>query len=149
MIRKLITTALITLTILGLASTVSAKMVAVNADMINLRSGPGTKYQVIWELGRGYPLKVIGSKGQWYRVVDFENDKGWIFKKLVDRSSHFVVKSKVVNIRSGAGTKYKIIRQAKRGVVFRTLARRKGWVKIRHEEENIEGWVKRDLLWGW
>ena len=149
MIRKLIISSLITLTILSFAAVASAKMVAVNADMINLRSGPGTKYQVIWELGRGYPLKVIGSKGQWYRVVDFENDKGWIYKKLVDRSSHFVVKSKVINIRSGAGTKYKIIRQAKRGVVFKTLERRKGWVKIRHEEENVEGWVKRDLLWGW
>jgi SH3-like domain-containing protein len=149
MIRKHITTILITLIILSAATTASARMVAVNADMINLRSGPGTKYQVIWELGRGYPLKIIGSKGQWYRVVDFENDKGWIYKKLVNRSSHFVVKSKIVNIRSGAGTKYKIIRQAKRGVVFKTLERRAGWVKIRHEEENIEGWVKRSLLWGW
>ena len=149
MIRKLITTTLITLTILGLATVASAKMVAVNADMINLRSGPGTKYQVVWELGRGYPLKVIGSKGQWYHVVDFENDKGWIYKKLVNRSSHFVVKSKVVNIRVGAGLKYKVIRQAKRGVVFKTLERKKNWVKIRHEEEKIEGWVKRDLLWGW
>lgn len=149
MIRKCITTILLTLTILSVATVASAKMVAVNADMINLRSGPGTKYQVVWELGRGYPLKIIGSKGQWYRVVDFENDKGWIYKKLVNRSSHFVVKSKIVNIRSGAGTKYKVIRQAKRGVVFKTLERRTGWVKIRHEEENVEGWVKRSLLWGW
>ena len=149
MIRKRTTTILATLIILSFATVASAKMVAVNADMINLRSGPGTKYQIVWELGRGYPLKVIGSKGQWYRVVDFENDKGWLYKKLVNRSSHFVVKSKIVNIRSGAGTKFKIIRQAKRGVVFKTLERRTGWVKVRHEEENIEGWIKRDLLWGW
>ena len=149
MIRKLITPFLIALTLLSFSTVASAKMVAVNADMINLRSGPGTKFQVVWELGRGYPLKVIGSKGHWYRVTDFENDKGWVYKKLVDRSSHFVVKSKVINIRSGAGTKYKIIRQAKRGVVFKTLERKKGWVKVRHEEENVEGWVKRNLLWGW
>ncbi len=151
MIRKLITTSLIIFTILGFTTMAYAKtkMVAVSADMINMRSGPGTKYQVIWELGQGYPLKVIGAKGKWYRVVDFENDKGWVYKKLVNRSSHFVVKSKVINIRNGAGTKHKIIRQAKRGVVFKTLERRQGWVKIRHEEENVEGWVKRDLLWGW
>lgn len=149
MIRKRIPTILITLTLLCFATAASAKMVAVNADMINLRSGPGSKFQVVWELGRGYPLKVIGSQGQWYRVTDFENDKGWVYKKLVNTSSHFVVKSRVVNIRSGAGTKYKIIRQAKRGVVFKTLERARGWVKIRHEEENVEGWVKRDLLWGW
>jgi SH3-like domain-containing protein len=149
MIRKRITTLFFTLTLLGIATAASARMVAVNADMINMRSGPGSNFKVVWELGRGYPLKVIGTQGQWYRVVDFENDKGWVYKKLVDRSSHFVVKNKVINIRSGAGTRYKIIRQAKRGVVLKTLQHKAGWAKVRHEEENIEGWVKRDLLWGW
>ncbi len=131
------------------ASLAQAKMVSVDADMINLRSGPGSKYKVLWELGRGYPLKVIGSKGSWYRVVDFENDKGWVYKKLVGRKPHLVVKKRAINLRSGPSTNYKIVRQAKRGVVFLTLESKRGWVKVRHEEENVEGWVKRDLLWGW
>ena len=128
---------------------VQAKMVSVNADLINMRSGPGSKYKIIWELGKGYPLKVLSSKGNWYRVQDFENDKGWVYKKLVNRTPHLVVKKRAINLRSGPGTKYKIVRQAKRGVVFRTVDRRKGWVKVRHDEEKVEGWVKRDLLWGW
>lgn len=131
------------------ATLVQAKMVSVDADMINFRSGPGSEYKVLWEIGRGYPLKVIGSKGGWYRVVDFENDKGWVYKKLVDRTPHLVVKKRAINLRSGPGTSYKKVRQAKRGVVFRTLASKNGWVKVRHEEANVEGWIKRDLLWGW
>ncbi|MEN8256313.1 MAG: SH3 domain-containing protein [Thermodesulfobacteriota bacterium] len=149
MIRKFSLIALACLLLVGPATLAQAKMVSVDADMINLRSGPGSKYKVLWELGRGYPLKVIGSKGSWYRVVDFENDKGWVYKKLVSRKAHLVVKKRAINLRSGPSTRYKIVRQAKRGVVLRTLERRKGWVKIRHDEENVEGWVKRDLLWGW
>lgn len=149
MIRKLFLIVLACFFLTATASLSQAKMVSVDADMINLRSGPGAKYKVLWELGRGYPLKVIGSKGSWYRVVDFENDIGWVYKKLVGRTAHLVVKKRAINLRSGPSTRYKIVRQAKRGVVFRTLERRKGWVKVKHDEENVEGWVKRDLLWGW
>jgi SH3-like domain-containing protein len=149
MIRKLSLIALACFLLVGPATLAQAKMVSVDADMINLRSGPGSKYKVLWELGRGYPLKVIGSKGKWYRVIDFENDKGWVYKKLVNRTAHLVVKKGAINLRSGPSTRYKIVRQAKRGVVLRTIERRKGWVKVRHDEENVEGWVKRDLLWGW
>lgn len=149
MIRKLFLISLACFLLAFSPHLAQAKMVSVNADMINLRSGPSSKYKVLWELGRGYPLKVIGSKGNWYRVVDFENDKGWVYKKLVNRTAHLVVKKNTINLRSGPSTRYKIIRQAKRGVVLRTLERKTGWVKVRHDEENVEGWVKRDLLWGW
>ncbi len=149
MIRKLFPILIACFFLTVPVSVVQAKMVSVDADMINLRSGPGSKYKVLWELGRGYPLKVIGSKGSWYRVIDFENDKGWVYKKLVGRTPHLVVKKRAINLRSGPSTKYKIVRQAKRGVVLRTLESKTGWVKVRHDEENVEGWVKRDLLWGW
>ena len=137
------------LLVMALASAVQAKMVSVDADLINMRSGPGSKYKILWELGKGYPLKVLKSKGNWYRVEDFEGDKGWVYKKLVGRTPHLVVKKRAINMWSGPSTRYKIVRQAKRGVVFRTVERKKGWVKVRHEEEKVEGWVKRDLLWGW
>jgi uncharacterized protein YgiM (DUF1202 family) len=126
-----------------------AKMVSIAGDLVNMRSGPGKNYPVIWELGKGYPLKVLETKGDWIKVVDYEEDSGWVFKTLVNRNPHLIVKKKIVNIRSGPGTKYKIIRKAQNGVVFQTLKRQDGWVKVRHEEENVVGWVKRSLLWGW
>jgi SH3-like domain-containing protein len=33
-------------------------------------------------------------------------------------------------------------------VVFRTLERRNGWVKVKHED-GLTGWIERSLLWGW
>jgi len=130
-------------------SIANAKMVSIANDLVNMRSGPGQKYSVIWELGKGYPLKVLQTKGEWLKVTDYENDTGWIYKKLVNRTPHLIVKKKIVNIRSGPGTGYKIVRKAQNGVVFQTLERKKGWVKVKHEEENVVGWVMRSLLWGW
>jgi SH3-like domain-containing protein len=140
---------LIFLFLLFFTTTASAKMVSIAGDLVNMRSGPGKNYPVTWELGKGYPLKVLKTKGNWIKVVDYENDSGWIYKKLVNRKPHLIVKKKIINIRSGPGKGYKIIRKAQNGVVFRTLERKEGWVKVKHEEENVVGWVKRSLLWGW
>lgn len=129
------------------------KMVSVAGEKLNMRKGPSTKYSVKWELGKGFPLRVIGSQGSWLKVSDFENDVGWVYKNLVNRSPHLIVKvnkksKQRANIRSGPGTKYKIIGKAEYGVVFKTLKRGDGWVKVQHED-GLTGWVKRSLLWGW
>ncbi len=134
---------------LCLAGVAQAKMVSVTGEMVNMRSGPGKKYSVVWELGKGYPLKVLQAKGEWLKVSDFENDSGWVHKTLVGRTPHLVVKKKIVNLRSGPGKKNKIVRQAQKGVVFRTLDKKGSWVKVLHEEEKVTGWVLRSLLWGW
>ena len=125
-------------------------MVSVAGEKVNLRKGPSTQYPVIWELGKGFPLRVIGSQGNWIKVSDFESDVGWIYKNLVSRKPHLIVKTNRnsnarINIRSGPGTRYEVVGKAQYGVVFETLKRGKGWVQVRHES----GWVKRSLLWGW
>ncbi len=128
-------------------------MVSVAGEKVNLRKGPSTKYPITWELGKGFPLRVVGSQGNWLKVSDFESDVGWIYKKLVSKKPHLIVKvnknSKArINIRSGPGTKYKVVGKAEYGVVFETLKRGDGWVQVRHES-GLTGWVKRSLLWGW
>jgi len=128
-------------------------MVSVAGEKVNLRKGPSSQYPIIWELGKGFPLRVIGSQGNWLKVSDFESDVGWIYKDLVFRKPHLIVKTNKnskarINIRSGPGTRYKIVGKAEYGVVFKTLQRGDGWVKVRHET-GLTGWVKRSLLWGW
>ncbi|MDD3815048.1 MAG: SH3 domain-containing protein [Desulfocapsaceae bacterium] len=125
-----------------------AKMVSINREGVNIRSGPSTRSQVKWKVDKGFPLKVIGRKGKWYKVRDFENDEGWVYAPLTIRKAHLVVKKPVINIRRGPGPNYRIITQAKHGVVFQTLTEVKGWVKVRHES-GVTGWVARRLLWGW
>jgi uncharacterized protein YraI len=142
--RFLVAVALVLLT----ASVASARMVSVNDGKLNMRSGPGTSHSIVWELEKGFPLKVVGSKGDWLKVVDFENDVGWVHGRLVGRVPHVVVKKKRINIRSGPGTRYPLVGQANYGVVFRTLESRSGWVKVKHDNGQT-GWVERSLLWGW
>ena len=134
------------------ATAALAKMVSVVGDNVNLRSGPGTKYSVKWKYGSGFPLKVVQEKEGWMKVEDFEGDTGWLYQKLTSRTGHMIVKvhkneNKKVNIRSGPGTKYKVVGKAYYGVVFKTIKQQNGWAQVKHDS-GLEGWIKRSLLWG-
>jgi len=135
------------------SSIVCARMVSISGNNVNMRSGAGTKYRVIWELSSGFPLKVLRRSGSWIRVKDFEGTIGWVNKKVVNNKPHMIVKvhkksKKRINVRSGPGTHNKIVAKAYYGVVFTTLKRKNGWVKVRHDK-GVTGWVKRSLLWGY
>ncbi len=133
--------------LLWATSIAEAKMVSISGGKVNLRSGPGTKYAIQWEYGKGFPLRILSSKGNWYKVQDFENDSGWVYKKMVNRTPHLIVKRKRINIRSNPSSRSKLIGKADYGVVFKTLEQKKGWAKVKHEN-GLSGWVRRDLLWG-
>lgn len=143
---------LITALFFLVAAHAQAEMLSVNSDAVNLRSGPGTNFEIKWEYGKGFPLRVLSKKGDWIRVEDFEKDTGWVYKPLLTTKGHMIVKvnknkNKKINIRSGPGTKYKIVGKAYYGVVFETLEQNSGWAKVKHET-GLEGWIERSLIWG-
>ena len=124
------------------------EMVSVARAEVNLRAGAGTQHEALWVLSKGYPLEVTAHKGQWLHVRDFESDTGWIFRPLVGKQPHHVVKAEVVNLRSSPTTRARVVGKARRGEVLRTLERRTLWVKVQ-QEGGLRGWVASRLLWGW
>lgn len=133
------------------AQSVTARMVAVKNDNVNMRSGPSLDKEIIWKLGVGFPLKVVKTSGDWLQVQDFEGAVGWVHKDVVERSGHMIVKAQKenngkINIRQDPDAGSKVVAKAYYGVVFKTLEQRKGWVKVRHGD--VTGWIKRSLLWG-
>lgn len=127
---------------------VAQQMVSVSGKDVNLRSGPGTQHPADWILGRGYPLKVLGSEGKWLKVSDFENDKGWIYQPLTSSTPYHIVKVKVANLRSEPTTRSKILAKLLYGDVLKTLKHKGKWVKVQREG-GLRGWVAQWLLWGW
>ena len=145
-VRQLIVVA--SLGVAGLTTTFAAEMVSIKGSIVNMRSGPGTRTEALWELKKGYPLKVLKRKGSWLQVQDFENDRGWVSRKLTSKTAYHVVKSNTANIRSGPSTRYPIVGQAERGDVLRTRGKKSGWVKVQ-PQSGKSGWVSGKLVWGW
>ncbi len=125
----------------------AAEVVSVKKDNVNIRSGPGTEFPVTMELFKGYPLKVVEKKGDWFKINDFENDSGWIFSSLVSSKSTVIVNGKKsINMRSQPNTTASIVAVVDRGVVLTKLSTQEKWVKVKHSQ-GITGWIYGPLLW--
>lgn len=133
---------------LAVPHAVAQQMVSVSGEQVYLRSGPGTKHPANWLLGRGYPLKVVGRRGDWLEVRDFENDKGWVHRLFTSHTPYHIVKVTVANLLSQPTTGSRIIGKFVYGDTLRTIERKSGWIKIQHAG-GLRGWVARRQLWGW
>lgn len=129
------------------SSAMAQSMVSISGSKVNMRASPSLRAEVLWELKRGYPLRVVKRTGRWLQVRDFENDSGWVARSLTGRSPHHVVKSSTANVRKGPGTRNSIIGKAEYGETLRTLGKRGKWVRIQRENGQ-KGWIAKGLLWG-
>jgi SH3-like domain-containing protein len=123
-----------------------AQRLAIKADVANIRSGPGQKYDILWQVEKFHPIWVINKNGKWYHFRDFEGDEGWIHTSLVGEIPAVITKSDKCNVRSGPGTGYKIKFTVEKGIPFRVLKRQKKWLYVRHADGD-KGWVHSSLLW--
>jgi SH3-like domain-containing protein len=145
--QRLFLGTIIALFILSLpAAGLAAEYVSVKKDGVNIRSGPSTKSNVIWQVFESFPLKVLKREGKWASVVDFEGDKGWIYESLITSKKTVIVNVETANMRSGSSTNDSIIATVKKGVVFEVLEMNGAWMKVRHKDE-ITGWMHNSLLW--
>ena len=61
----------------------SGDTVIVKADRCNVRSGPGTQFDVVFTVNKGVPFKVTAREKRWIKILHADGDIGWIFKALV------------------------------------------------------------------
>jgi len=124
------------------------QLVSINAETVNMRAAPSQRSEVLWQLGSGYPLKIVERKGSWLHVVDFEGDRGWVASRLTSSTPHYIVKAPRANLRAGPGTGHRIVGAARYGETFQVLDKRKSWVQVKGDNQR-KGWIARGLLWGW
>ncbi len=137
---------LLTVLIVFNAAAAMAERLTVTASIANIRSGPGSKYDILWKVEKYYPIFVIEKKGDWYHFKDFEDDKGWVYKNLVRKLDAVITKKDNCNIRSGPGTKNKIRFTVEKGIPFKVIKRKGRWLNIEHADKD-RGWIHDSLVW--
>lgn len=125
-----------------------AEIVSVDAYSANLRSSPSVNGSyVVLQLPQHYPLKIVDSTEEFYKVSDFLDRTGWIHKSIVSKSQGVVVVKKIVNMRKGPGTDQEIICKAEKGVAFKVMGEQEGWLDVLHDSGK-RGWIYKNLVWG-
>jgi SH3-like domain-containing protein len=142
------TLAAIALGLAALAPAWAQEMLSISGSTVNLRKGPDTQAEVLWEVKKGYPMRVLERQARWAKVQDFEGDEGWVATSLTGKTPHHVVKSRVANVRTTPSTEGALVSKLDYGAVVQTLERQPDWVKVRLANGKT-GWVANSLLWGW
>jgi SH3-like domain-containing protein len=130
---------------------VCAEPLCVNVSQANVRSGPGTQYELVWQVYKYMPFEKAGTSvsGQWYAVKDVDGDVNWLHKGLVTSSFRCaVVKESSVNVRKGPGTRFSKASwgPAKQYDSFRVIKKSGSWVKVKDEWGEV-GWLHKKFLW--
>jgi len=119
---------------------------SVTASIANMRSGPGTKYDVLWQVEQYHPVKIVKKKGNWYKIKDFENDVAWIHESLLGKVQGVITNKAKCNVRSGPTKKSQILFTVEKGVPFKVLLKKENWLKIEHADGDV-GWIYKTLVW--
>ncbi|MFK5953624.1 MAG: SH3 domain-containing protein [Desulfobacterium sp.] len=119
---------------------------AVTSKIANVRSGPGTNYDILWRVEKYYPLIVLEKKEGWVHFKDFEGDKAWIHNALVKKINSVITLKDNCNVRSGPGTNTAIVFTVEKGVPFKVIETRGGWLNVEHADGD-RGWIFKRLLW--
>ncbi len=120
---------------------------SVKSNIANMRSGPDSKkYDVLWQVEKYHPVKIVEKKGNWYKIKDFENDVAWLHKSLLGNIPSVITIKEKCNVRSKSNTKSQILFTVEKGVPFKVLGRKGDWIKIEHADGDI-GWIHRKLVW--
>ena len=145
--RYVLPTLLVAIMVLVTASSLAqaADYVSVAKDGVNLRSGPGTQNEALFQVPAGYPLLVLERKGTWIKVQDYEGDKGWIQQSLVSNTPSVIVRVREAKIRSGPNASATEVGKAAKDVILNKTGAQGVWVKVSHP--SLTGWVHKDLLW--
>ena len=129
-----------------MAGVALADRLAISSTTANIRSGPGTNYEILWKVEKYYPILVERKSGEWYSFTDYEGDKGWVHRSLVkDIPTAITIKEKC-NVRSGPGTDNPVIFSVGSGIPFKIIGKKGNWRQILHADGD-KGWIHKSLIW--
>jgi SH3-like domain-containing protein len=123
------------------------KYLTTRYDEVNVRNGPGLNNLILFKiLRKGYPLLVIEKFENWYRVVDFSDNKGWVSKTQLSSESFAIIINGSEKIVKFPNHNSKVLAFVKKKFILKLEKCRKKWCKV--SSDKIKGWVPKKSLWG-
>ena len=142
------------------------RFAALRADEVNMRSGPGTRYPILWLYKRrDLPVRIEREFDVWRLVEDFEGVKGWVHQATLVGTRSFVViassntaagSAEVGDPDHGAGALLRddprddagIVAILRPGVIGRLRACPAGSDWCRVSAHSYSGWLQRSAIFG-
>lgn len=127
----------------------ATQTLVVEADILNVRSGPGTTFSRVGQVKRGQEFVVLEEKNGWYKIKLVSGTTGWSTGDYVKigssnqgevpkisptgqdtRPQKIRVTGSSVNVRSGPDTVYQKVGSLNKGTIVNVTGVDAGWFQI-------------------
>ena len=126
------------------------RFASLKTDDVNMRSGPGARYPVLWTYKRReLPVRIEREFDVWRLVEDMDGIKGWVHQATLAGRRTFVITGKDPRtIRADASDGSAAVAVLKPGVVGRvkTCEANAAWCTV--QVGDYRGWLARADFWG-
>lgn len=123
------------------------RFVSLRSGEVNVRTGPGRRYPILWVFQRRYlPVEIIAEFETWRRIRDREGAVGWVHQSTLTGRRSVIVSQRTRTLRRKPAADAPAVARAEAGVIAHLLKCRGAWCRI--ETEGYKGWLMRTGLWG-
>lgn len=123
------------------------RFVSIDADEVNLRTGPGLRYPIRWVISKeGLPVEIIREFDVWREIRDIDGDEGWVHKSMLSGRRTVSVEGQVRTIYKKPDRDSRPVAKLEPGVIAELDRCEDQWCYVR--VAGYKGWLKRDEIWG-
>jgi SH3-like domain-containing protein len=126
------------------------RMVSLRSNLINARSGPGSRYPIEWVYKqKNAPVEIVAEFELWRKIKDWEGSETWVHKAmLVNKRWIKMTKPGTSNIYAKPQSDSRVIAKVEDQVIGKVekCPEQKDFCLIRFS--SIEGWVNRSDFYG-
>lgn len=128
----------------------------VNADVLRVRTGPSTNYEIASRVYEGQNLNVIGQENGWYKI-QYNGKVGYVSGDFVNTGSssqgnstiqpasgNYTVNVSSLRVRTGPSTSHTQLGSVHKGQVVQVVGEVKDWFKINYGGQNA--YVSKDYV---
>lgn len=124
------------------------RFVSLKSNDVNLRIGPSINYPIeIKYIQKNLPIEIIDEFDVWRKVKDFENNVGWVHKKLIKGDRYIItLNKKKTNVDVYNRPRGKILGIVEKNNILKLEKCIKEWCYFDHNQ--ISGWISKKNIWG-
>ncbi|MEI7668765.1 MAG: SH3 domain-containing protein [Pseudomonadota bacterium] len=123
------------------------RFVSLRSNEVNLRVGPGSRYNINWVYKRdGLPVEIIQEFDDWREIRDSEGSTGWVHKQMLQGKRSAIITDNLATLRKSPDDRsYPVIR-AEAGVIAKIIECEIDWCKL--QISGHKGWIKKTSIFG-
>ena len=122
------------------------RFVSIKSGEANIRTGPGKRYPIKWEITRkNIPVEVLSEFEQWRKIRDISGDEGWVHQGMLS-SNRFVILQSAQILRRSDSQSSRPVAKLESNVSMKLKTCTSDWCEV--EVNDVSGWAPRNELWG-